>query len=153
MKGHYLLWALSCLVVFISSGCGTDSSAQITGGPGDLRPPGKLYKGRLVKETRTIPWRVARPPDGDLIRVFGVAKWCVRYPKPRISRVDTQARGRAVFIKVFMTTFRRPKKREICAALEVGVKRAVVLSSWLGDRALYDSGVSPPEKRWPWSPR
>jgi hypothetical protein len=152
MKARNLLYTLLGVVVLISIGCGTASSAT-NSGIGDKHENLKSDRRGLVREARTIQWRVARPPRGNLIQIFGVAKWCVGNPKPRISRVDVQERRRVVFIKAFMTTFRTPAKYESCPALEAGMKKKVMFSSPLRDRALYDSGVSPPEKRWPRSPK
>jgi hypothetical protein len=154
MKARNLLYTLLGVVVLISIGCGTASSAT-NSGTGDKHETLKSDRRGLVKEARTIQWRVARPPRGNLVQIFGVARWCVHYPKPRISRVDIRERRRAVFLRAFMTIFRRPGKYddETCTALEVGMKKKVMFSSPLRDRALYDSGVSPPEKRWPRSPK
>lgn len=150
MKARSPLYGLLGVVVLISIGCGTVSSATSNSGTGDMREDLKVdRRSGLVKETRTIQWRVVRPPRGNLVQVFGVAKWCVGNPKPRISRVDVQERRRVVFIKAFMTTFRTPAKYESCPALEAGMKKKVMLSSPLLDRAIYDRGVTPSEKRWP----
>ncbi len=124
-----------CLV-----GCGSSADRVSSAMQGHTRSmPGHL---------KTVSWKVYGPPTGDTIRIISEVGYCRGTAKPRIAVVHVVEKPSAVLLTA-KRTVPDASNGNGCADVALGIHRAVVLNKPLDGRALYDSGVSPPVKRWP----
>lgn len=95
-------------------------------------------------------WAVVRHPSERVIRVGHGVGYCVGDPRPRIKEPEIAYRGGDVYIRLELAKRGPlPSSGGLCAGLELLVKKTIRLKRDLSGLNLYDSGVDPPERRWP----
>jgi hypothetical protein len=99
-------------------------------------------------DLQVVRWRLVASPDSRVVRIASTAEYCYGAPKPEIATVAVRYSRRAVSLTALLSNSRGDEKNA-CMGLRVGLERSVKLSQKLQGRALYDGGVSPPERRWP----
>ena len=75
--------------------------------------------------------------------------YCAGYPHPTIRSPEILYRGNDVYIKLKVKWPDRPSKGDLCLGSELLIMRTIVLRKDLEYVNVYDSGVEPPELRWP----
>lgn len=121
----------------------------LAGGCGESSPPetSNSVKGR---EAGALEWGFKFAPSSRVAMVGGGAGYCEGDPKPRIAKPDIQYRGDDVYIRLELRTPRhRPADNGLCFGVGLPVTRRITLRRDLSELNLYDSGVDPPELRWP----
>ncbi len=102
------------------------------------------------RDSKFFRWGVIFTPSPRVIKVGGGIGYCVGDTKPRLARPHIEYQGEDVYIRL---SLRMPKQRQskdnLCAGVELLVMRKIRLQRDLSDLRLYDSGVEPPELRWP----
>lgn len=98
-----------------------------------------------------LQWGVITTTPPRTLKVGGAVGYCVGDPRPTIGRPQIRYRGEDVYIRLELQIPRkkRAKKRGRCAGVELFVRKAITLRRDLSDVKVYDSGIEPPELRWP----
>ena len=124
-------------ILLLAMACGDSSSADKSS---------TVEKGA----DKAFRWGVIFAPSPRTVKIGGGADYCEGDPRPRIARPDIEYRGnKAVYIKLELKSPDRPKSKKLCLDSELLVTRKITLRRDLSDVKLYDSGVEPPELRWP----
>lgn len=97
---------------------------------------------------QAVSWKMYGPPTGATIRIISEVGYCRGTAKPRIDAVNVMEKRNAVFLTA-KRTVSGASKGNGCADVALGIQKVVKLKRPVDGRALYDSGVSPPVKRWP----
>lgn len=136
MKQMRILWlagvmTVAVAILLLAVACGTGSAV---GG----------------REDNAFQWGAIFTPSKRTVVVGEGVDYCVGDPRPRIAKPEIQYRGDDVYIRLELKTprFQSPKGSR-CAGVGLLVKRKITLRRDLSDVELYDSGVEPPELRWP----
>lgn len=136
LKGK--LWGLLLVVVSAAllGACGEGDSS------GDGSENGTAYQW----ETEPVAWHLEGRPQGANIRIRVESGYCDGAPEPTIDDVEVIESSGGVAIRVEV---REVVVDGVCAGLGLGLTETVQLESPVGDRQIFDSGVAPPERRWP----
>jgi hypothetical protein len=95
-------------------------------------------------------WGVISTIAPRMLKVGNGVDYCVGNPRPRIGMPDTAYRGSDVYIRLKLhIPTNRPSRKNVCLGTELLVTRTVTVQRNLADIKVYDSGVQPPELRWP----
>ena len=95
-------------------------------------------------------WQLVSVESPRILKVGREVGYCVGDPWPTIRPPQIQYRGKNVYIKLRVKMpRRRPSKGGLCLDREMLITRIIVLRRDLKDVSVYDSGVQPPELRWP----
>jgi len=75
--------------------------------------------------------------------------YCAGDPRPAIRHPQILYQGNDVYIKLKIKGSDRPSKGNLCLGSEMAITRTITLRRDLENVRVYDSGVEPPELRWP----
>lgn len=103
--------------------------------------------GPADKNTRG--WQVVSVKSPRTLKVGKAVGYCTGYPRPSIRHPQILYHGDDVYIKLKVKWPRRPSKGDLCLDSELLIMRTIILRRDLEDVKVYDSGVEPPELRWP----
>lgn len=130
--------AIAGVALLIMVGCGAQQSSS------DVP-----HANHKAGKTRPVRWNLVSPPRDNVVRIGVAANWCYGAPKPRIASVRVDEKKKRVILTALLEDRNKGGANSTCADLESGATKTVELPNDLSDRALYDGGVSPAEKRWP----
>lgn len=131
--GMVVAISVSSLVI----ACGDTSTVQTS----------DAVKGR---EEGAFQWAVIFTPTSRTVKIGSDVGYCVGNPRPRIVKPNVEYRGDEVYIRAELhKPSRRVPSRGPCRGVGLLVTRKIVLRRNLSEVELYDSGVDPPELRWP----
>jgi hypothetical protein len=102
-----------------------------------------------VVRNGAFEWDVISELSPRTIEIGGDIGYCVGRAKPRIAKPNIVYRGSDVYISLKLEHRHRLPRKARCMGVGLLVKRAVRLRRDLADLRLYDSGVDPPQQRWP----
>ena len=130
---------ITTAILSFAMACGDSSPADGTG---------VAVEGR---DDNSFNWGVIFNPTLRTIKIGSGVGYCVGDPRPRIMRPDIKYRGDDVYIRLELKRPppSRPSRNGPCRGVELLVTRTINLRRDLSDLRLYDSGVEPPELRWP----
>jgi hypothetical protein len=102
------------------------------------------------RDPKAFKWGVIFTPTERMIKIGGGVGYCAGDPRPRFRRPDVEYRGEDVYIRLELKARRSHASRNgLCLGSERLVMRTITLRRDLSDLRLYDSGIEPPELRWP----
>lgn len=106
--------------------------------------------GESAPANRTIHgWQVVSVKSPQTLKVGKEVNYCTGYPHPTFRRPQILYQDNDVYIELKVRWPRRPSKGDLCLGMELLITRTIVLRRDLKDVRVYDSGVEPPELRWP----
>jgi len=138
IRRFFAVMAVAALVLALGVACGESHSDNRAG------------RASADANDKPFEWEVIFASSRRTIKVGGGVDFCEGDPRPRIARPEIEYRGKDVYIQLKLKTPRtRPSTHERCAGSVLLVTRRITLRRDLSDLKLYDSGVEPPELRWP----
>jgi hypothetical protein len=124
-------------VVLIGMGCGGSSTVSVNSTP---KGQSKAFRWGVISTT----------PSQRTIKIGGSVSYCEGDPRPRISQPEIRYEDISVYIEVVLERPRHHRsKGDVCLGSELLVAKMLKLRRNLAEIELYDSGVDPPERRWP----
>lgn len=127
--------------VLVLVGCGSSA--------GKLSSASQVNTQATSDHLQAVNWKVYGPPTGVTVRIVSEVGYCRGSETPRIKVVNVEENRGAVLLTAKRTVSRASKDNNGCADVALGIHKVVTLDHPLAGRALYDSSVSPPAKRWP----
>lgn len=94
-------------------------------------------------------WQVVSVKSPRTLKVGKEVDYCAGYPRPTFRPPQILYQDNDVYIELKVKWPRRPSKGDLCLDMELLIMRTIVLRRGLEDVRIYDSGVEPPELRWP----
>lgn len=125
------------LVGLIGVGCGGSAPAE------------KGSQASQGRNERILEWKVLAIIPPRTLRVGADSGYCAGYPRPTIGSPQIRYGGLDVYIELEAIAGKEPSKGDPCLGIRLYLERTISLDSDLSLAKVYDSGVDPPELRWP----
>lgn len=129
--------ALAIVIGLFGSACGVST------------PANRESNSRETRDGNALRWEVISTTSPRTLKVGGVVGYCVGDPQPIIERPQIRYRDDDVYIRLEVQAPRKKRKGRLCGSTERFVAKKITLPLDLSEIQIYDSGIKPPELRWP----